>query len=125
MLSAEHNDLITRTNPGTAAGALLRRYWQPAALVDELAGNNRPVKAVRLMGEDLRKIADPAPLREHMVVDPPRLALRRLGSDHFHARHASLLIRHPECKRRGRSCRDAAFVAMRLAHIPGESLPRT
>ena len=52
MLSAEQNDLITRTNPGTAAGALLRRYWQPAALVDELVGN-RPVKAVRLMGEDL------------------------------------------------------------------------
>ena len=52
MLSAEQNDLITRTAPGTAAGALLRRYWQPAALVDELAGN-RPVKPVRLMGEDL------------------------------------------------------------------------
>ena len=52
MLSAEQNDLITRTNPGAAAGALLRRYWQPAALVDELVGN-RPVKAVRLMGEDL------------------------------------------------------------------------
>jgi len=52
MLSAEQNDLITRTSPGTAAGALLRRYWQPAALVDELVGN-RPVKAVRLMGEDL------------------------------------------------------------------------
>ena len=52
MLSAEQNDLITRTSPGTAAGALLRRYWQPAALMDELVGN-RPVKAVRLMGEDL------------------------------------------------------------------------
>ena len=52
MLSAEQNDLITRTSPGTAAGLLLRRYWQPAALVDELAGN-RPVKPVRLMGEDL------------------------------------------------------------------------
>ena len=46
MLSAEQNDLITRTAPGTAAGALLRRYWQPAALVDELSGN-RPVKPVR------------------------------------------------------------------------------
>ena len=43
MLSAEQNDLITRTGPGTAAGALMRRYWQPAALVDELAGN-RPIK---------------------------------------------------------------------------------
>ncbi len=52
MLSAEQNDLITRTGPGTAAGALMRRYWQPAALVDELSGN-RPVKPVKLFGEDL------------------------------------------------------------------------
>ena len=52
MLSAEQNDLITRVGPGTPAGALLRRYWQPAALVDELSGN-RPVKPVRLLGEDL------------------------------------------------------------------------
>jgi len=52
MLSAEQNDLITRTGPGTPAGRLMRYYWQPAALVDELAGN-RPVKPVRLLGEDL------------------------------------------------------------------------
>jgi phthalate 4,5-dioxygenase len=52
MLSAEQNDLITRTGPGTPAGALMRRYWQPAALVDELSGN-RPVKPVRLLGENL------------------------------------------------------------------------
>src|SRR5579884_2485424 len=52
MLSAEQNEMITRVGPGTPAGSLLRRYWQPAALVDELAGN-RPVKAVRLFGEDL------------------------------------------------------------------------
>jgi phenylpropionate dioxygenase-like ring-hydroxylating dioxygenase large terminal subunit len=53
MLSAEQNDLITRVGPGTAAGSLLRRYWQPAALVDELSGTNRPIKPVRLFGEDL------------------------------------------------------------------------
>jgi phthalate 4,5-dioxygenase oxygenase subunit len=52
MLSAEQNDLITRTGHGTPAGALMRRYWQPAALVDELLGN-RPVKPVRLLGENL------------------------------------------------------------------------
>ncbi|MGB6534460.1 MAG: aromatic ring-hydroxylating dioxygenase subunit alpha [Xanthobacteraceae bacterium] len=57
MLSAEQNDLMTRTAPGTAAGALLRRYWQPAALVDELA-SNRSVKAVRLLGEDLVAFRD-------------------------------------------------------------------
>src|SRR5215471_17514480 len=52
MLSAEQNELITRTGPGTAAGRLMRCYWQPAGLVDELAGN-RPLKPVRLLGEDL------------------------------------------------------------------------
>ena len=52
MLSAEQNDLITRTGPATPAGTLMRRYWQPAALVDELSGN-RPVKPVRLLGESL------------------------------------------------------------------------
>jgi phthalate 4,5-dioxygenase oxygenase subunit len=52
MLSAEQNDLITRTGPGTPAGRLMRHYWQPAALVDELS-SNRPVKPVRLFGEDL------------------------------------------------------------------------
>ena len=57
MLSAEQNDLITRTGPGTPAGKLMRRYWQPAALVDELAGN-RPVKPVRLFGENLVMFKD-------------------------------------------------------------------
>ena len=52
MLSREENDLVTRTGPGTPAGDLLRRYWQPAALTDELP-SDRPVKAVRLLGEDL------------------------------------------------------------------------
>ena len=52
MLSTEQNDLITRTGPGTPAGKLMRCYWQPAALVDELAGN-RPIKTLRLLGEDL------------------------------------------------------------------------
>ena len=42
MLSAEQNDRITRTTPGTAAGLLMRHYWHPAALVDELS-TNRPV----------------------------------------------------------------------------------
>ena len=52
MLSAEQNERVTRTGPGTPAGELLRRYWQPAALTEELAGN-RPAVPVRLLGEDL------------------------------------------------------------------------
>src|SRR5262245_48199572 len=59
MLSAEQNDYITRIGPGTPAGTLMRRYWQPAALVDELAGN-RPVKPVRLLGENLVLFRDEA-----------------------------------------------------------------
>lgn len=52
MISAEQNELMTRVGPGTPAGKLLRRYWQPVALVDEMQGE-RPVKAVRLFGENL------------------------------------------------------------------------
>ena len=50
MISAEQNDYMTRVGPGTPAGALLRRYWQPVALSDELAGP-RPVRPVQLMGQ--------------------------------------------------------------------------
>lgn len=61
MLSREQNDLITRTGKGTPAGELMRRYWQPAALVDELAGN-RPIRPLRLFGEDLANgIEKPCP----------------------------------------------------------------
>ena len=52
MVSAEQNELMTRVGPGTPAGKLLRNYWQPVALADEMQGE-RPVKAVRLLGEDL------------------------------------------------------------------------
>ncbi len=52
MLTAEENELLTRISPGTPAGELLRRYWQPAALAEELPLNGAPLP-VRLLGEDL------------------------------------------------------------------------
>lgn len=52
MLTEEQNRHLTQTGPGTPCGALMRRYWQPVALSEELAGN-RPVKPVRLLGENL------------------------------------------------------------------------
>ncbi len=52
MMSQEANDLITRTGPKDPCGKLMRMYWQPAALVDELQGP-RPVKPVKLLGENL------------------------------------------------------------------------
>ncbi len=52
MLNSELNKRVTRITPETPAGELLRRYWQPVALVEELAGQ-RPSVAVELLGENL------------------------------------------------------------------------
>ncbi len=52
MISAEKNALMTQIGPGTPAGRLMRAYWQPIALVDEL-NTERPVKAVAVLGQDL------------------------------------------------------------------------
>lgn len=58
-MQAAQNERITRIGPGTPCGQLMRHYWQPAALVDEFdpridpTMQHRPVKAVRLLGQDL------------------------------------------------------------------------
>ena len=52
MMTHEENEILTRVGPGTPMGALLRRYWQPAALSEELPPAGPP-KRVRLLGEDL------------------------------------------------------------------------
>jgi phenylpropionate dioxygenase-like ring-hydroxylating dioxygenase large terminal subunit len=58
-MKAEHNELITRIGPNTPCGAVMRHYWHPVALVDEFnpafdpGMAVRPVKAVRLLGQDL------------------------------------------------------------------------
>ncbi len=57
-MRAEQNELMTRVGPGTPAGAVLRRYWQPVALVDEFDArldprmDRRPLKPVRVLGQD-------------------------------------------------------------------------
>jgi phenylpropionate dioxygenase-like ring-hydroxylating dioxygenase large terminal subunit len=52
MLTREQNELVTKTDRGTPCGDLMRRYWQPAALTEELDGKRR-LKALKLFGEDL------------------------------------------------------------------------
>jgi len=52
MLDRETNELLTRVGPGTPMGELLRRYWQPVALCEELAPGGPP-KPVKILGEDL------------------------------------------------------------------------
>ena len=57
-MKAEQNELITRIGPGTPCGKLMRHYWQPVALVDEFDPRldermlQRPLKAVRVLGQD-------------------------------------------------------------------------
>lgn len=43
---------MTRIGPGTPAGELLRQYWQPAALSEQLE-STRPILPVTLLGEEL------------------------------------------------------------------------
>ena len=65
-MRAEQNELITRIGPGTPCGRLMRHYWQPVALLDEFeaaldpAMGLRPVKAVRVLGQDLVLFKDAA-----------------------------------------------------------------
>ena len=52
MLSSEQHKLVTEVENGSPCGQLLRNYWQPAALTEELT-SFRAAKAVRIFGEDL------------------------------------------------------------------------
>ena len=51
MLTAEESERLTAVGPGTVMGLLMRRYWHPIAASAQL--EKEPVKAVRLLGEDL------------------------------------------------------------------------
>jgi phthalate 4,5-dioxygenase len=59
MLTKEENDLLTQTGPGTPCGELMRRYWQPVALAEELPPGGAPVP-VRILSEDLVLFRDEA-----------------------------------------------------------------
>ncbi len=50
-MNEQENAVFTKTAAGTPMGDLMRRYWHPIAAVTQL--DEEPVKAVRLMGEDL------------------------------------------------------------------------
>lgn len=58
MLSAEDNELLTRTNRGTPMGELFRRFWMPALLSREVPEPDCPPVRVRIMGEDLVAFRD-------------------------------------------------------------------
>jgi len=85
---AEENDLLTRVGPGTPCGELLRRYWHPIALLQDV-DEESPTKYVRVLGEDLALFRD-----KHGRVG--------LLGDHCSHRGASLLYGRVE--ERGIAC---------------------
>jgi phenylpropionate dioxygenase-like ring-hydroxylating dioxygenase large terminal subunit len=60
MLSHADNELMCRVGPGTAAGDVFRRFWNPILLDEDLpAPGCEPVR-VRILGEDLVAFRDNA-----------------------------------------------------------------
>jgi phenylpropionate dioxygenase-like ring-hydroxylating dioxygenase large terminal subunit len=58
MLSKSDNELLTRVGPGTAMGDVLRQYWLPLLLSDELPGNDSNPLRTRVLGENLIAFRD-------------------------------------------------------------------
>lgn len=88
MITREENEFLTRVGPGTPAGELLRRYWQPVAVARELTPE-QPTKFVRILGEDLVLFLD-------------KSGRAGLLADHCSHRSASLLYGRVE--ERGIAC---------------------
>src|SRR5438270_8728767 len=88
MLSQAENDFITRVGPGQPAGQLLRRYWMPVAVLQELT-HEQPTKFVRLLGEDLVLFLDKS---------------GRVGLLADHCSHRSASLCYGRVEERGISC---------------------
>jgi phthalate 4,5-dioxygenase oxygenase subunit len=58
MLTKEDNEIVTHVGPGTMMGNLLRRYWTPALLSEELPNPDCTPVRVRLLCEDLVAFRD-------------------------------------------------------------------
>jgi len=52
MLTRKQNAMLTQTGRGTPMGDVMRRYWQPAALSEELPPGGAP-RHITLLGEEL------------------------------------------------------------------------
>jgi phthalate 4,5-dioxygenase len=52
MTTVADNELLTRTNPGTPLGELMRQFWMPALKSSELKADGEPVRFM-LLGEKL------------------------------------------------------------------------
>ncbi len=58
MLSQQENDLLTRVEGDAPMGQLIRRYWFPMLLAEDVAAPDGDPVRVRLLGEDLIAFRD-------------------------------------------------------------------
>ena len=88
MLTSSENELLTRTDTGTAMGEYFRRFWQPIALSREIAEPDSPPIRVKVMGEDLVAFRD---TEGRVGLIEPHCAHR--GADLFFGRNEDCGIR--------------------------------
>ncbi|HEY8692817.1 MAG TPA: Rieske 2Fe-2S domain-containing protein [Chloroflexota bacterium] len=85
MLSKRDNDTLTRTGPGAMMGQLMRRYWLPVALAEEVAEPDGAPARIEVLGERFVAFRDTAGklglLAEHCPHRGASLALAR-NEDH-------------------------------------------
>lgn len=60
MFSREENEFLTRVGPGAPMGELMRRYWLPALLSEEIPSPDCAPVRVGLLGEELVAFRDSA-----------------------------------------------------------------
>ena len=58
MFTKEQNDLLTQTGPGTPLGDVMRRYWLPALMSEEIPDPDGGQVRVHILGEDLIAFRD-------------------------------------------------------------------
>jgi phenylpropionate dioxygenase-like ring-hydroxylating dioxygenase large terminal subunit len=120
MISQQENELITDVSPGKPAGELLRRYWQPAALVEELEAA-RPLVPVTLLGEKLVLFRDERGrfglIERHCPHRGADLAFGRLEDGGIRcAFHGWLFDVHGNCLEQPAEPADSTF-HQRLKHV--------
>src|SRR5262249_19729269 len=88
MLSQKDNDLLTLAGPGTPMGNLIRRYWVPALLSEEIPGPDCAPVRVQIMNEELVAFRDRNG-RLGLIGDP----CRHRGASLFYGRNEECGLR--------------------------------
>ncbi len=115
MLSAEDNELLTRTGPGTAMGGVFRSYWLPVMLSEQLPERDGPPQRIRILGEDLLAFRDST---GRVALIEPRCPHR--GADLFFGRNEDGGIR---CAYHGWMF-DATGACVEMPTMPPETAAR-